>query len=76
MTPTGGSHGYAALAIAASLREYERRTKRGFAFADNVGFVVNLQNRRSFSPAAAFWIRPVTSKFIEGAPVFAAEVRS
>lgn len=76
MTPTSGSHGYAALAIAASLREYQRRTKRGFAFADNVGFVVNLPNRRSFSPDAAFWIGTLSAKFAEGAPVFAAEVRS
>ena len=43
----------------------------------NVGFVVRLPNRRSFSPDAAFTTEaPLTGKFIEGAPVFAAEVRS
>jgi Uma2 family endonuclease len=77
MTPTGGLHGYAAVAIAFSLHEYGRRTKRGYALADNVGFIVNLPNRRSFSPDAAFWTGgPLTTKFIEGAPLFAAEVRS
>lgn len=77
MTPTGGLHGYAVTEIAASLREYGRRTKRGYAFADNVGFIVNLPNRRSFSPDAAFWTGgPLTGKFLEGAPVFAVEVRS
>ena len=77
MTPTGGLHGYAVLEIAASLREYGRQTRRGYALADNVGFIVNLPNRRSFSPDAAFWTGgPLTGTFIEGAPVFAAEVRS
>jgi len=44
---------------------------------DNVGFIVNLPNRRSFSPDAAFYIgKPTGGKFLDGAPVFAAEVRS
>ena len=77
MTPTGGLHGYAVIEIAASLREHGRRTKHGFALADNVGFIVNLPNRRSFSPDVAFWTGGrLTGKFIEGAPIFAAEVRS
>ena len=77
MTPAGGPHGYAVLEVAASLREYERQTRRGYALADNVGFIVNLPNRRSFSPDVAFWTGgPLTGKFIEGAPVFAVEVRS
>ena len=77
MTPTGGLHGYTVVEITASLREYGRRTRRGYALADNVGFLVNLPNRRSFSPDVAFWTGgPLTSKFLEGAPVFAVEVRS
>lgn len=77
MTLTGGLHGYAVTEIAASLREYGRRTKRGYAFADNVGFIVILPNRRSFSPDAAFWTGgPLTGKFLEGAPIFAVEVKS
>ena len=77
MTPTGGLHGYAVVAITVSLHEYGRQTGRGYALADNVGFIVNLPNRRSFSPDVAFWTGgPLTGKFIEGAPVFAVEVRS
>jgi Uma2 family endonuclease len=77
MSPAGGAHGRAALEIVVSLREYERRTKRGYAVPDNVGFLVGLANRRSFSPDAAFYTGPpFGAKFIDGAPVFAVEVRS
>jgi Uma2 family endonuclease len=77
MTPTGGLHGYAVGQIVVSLCDYARRTKSGYAFGDNVGFVVNLPNRRSFSPDAAFWTGDrLTSKFLDGAPVFAVEIRS
>lgn len=44
---------------------------------DNVGFAVKLPDRDSFSPDAAFYIGKATGmKFLDGAPVFAAEVRS
>ena len=77
MSPTGDLPGSAALEIVVSLREYARRTKTGRAYGDNIGFVVNLPNRRSFSPDAAFYIGPRTGgKFLEGAPIFAVEVRS
>ena len=77
MSAAGGLHGYAAGVIFASLLDYARGTDRGFALPDNVGFIVNLPHRRSFSPDAAFWTGgPLTAKFPEGAPVFAVEVRS
>ena len=77
MAPTGGMPGRAAMAITMSLREHEKRTCRGYALGDNVGFLVDLPNRRSFSPDAAFWTGPPPSmKFFDGAPVFAAEIRS
>ena len=77
ISAAGGAHGYAAIAISASLFEYGRRTRSGYAMPDNVGFIVDLPNRRSFSPDAAFWIgAPPTPKFFDGAPAFAAEVRS
>jgi len=42
-----------------------------------VGFVVNLPNRRSFCPDAAFFVGESSGpKFLEGAPIFAVEVRS
>ena len=77
MSPTGFMPGRASGEIYASLRDCERRTKSGYALPDNVGFIVNLPNRRSFSPDAAFYIgQPTGGKFLNGAPVFAAEVRS
>jgi Uma2 family endonuclease len=77
MSPTGFLHGRVAGAIYRSLIGYEKATGTGFAIPDNVGFVVNLPHRRSFSPDAAFYVgRPIDAKFLEGAPRFAAEVRS
>lgn len=76
MSPTGGTPSMAAREIAFSLRDYERRTKSGYAVTDNAAFVVNLPHRKSFSPDAAFYVGEITMKFFEGAPVFAAEVRS
>ena len=76
MSPTGGTPNYAALEIALSLRQYAKRTKSGHAVGDNAAFVVNLPNRKSFSPDAAFYVGEITMKFFEGAPVFAVEVRS
>ena len=77
MSPTGGIPGEAGGGVFASLRSYARRTGIGRAVPDNVAFIVNLPNRRSFSPDAAFWTGAApTMKFYEGAPVFAVEVRS
>lgn len=76
MSPTGGRPHLAARQITVSLCEYEKRTKRGFAIGDNTAFVVNLPDRKSFSPDAGFYVGDVTMKFFEGAPVFAVEVRS
>jgi len=77
MSPTGGVPGRAAGKIFISLHEYERRVGGGYAFPDNVGFIVDLPNRRSFSPDAAFYKGELRGGlFLEGAPVFAVEVRS
>jgi Uma2 family endonuclease len=77
MAPAGFRHGRVAFAVASSLREYERTAGRGFALPDNVGFIVNLPNRRSFCPDAAYFVgEPSGPKFLEGAPIFAVEVRS
>ncbi len=51
--PTGVDPGYAGDEIFASLHEYARHTKAGRAVGDNKGFIVNLPNRKSFSPDAA-----------------------
>ncbi len=77
MSPTGFLPNYAASEIYVSLREYARRTKAGYAIGDNAGFIVNLPHRQSFSLDAAFYTGlPTGMKFLNGAPVFAVEVRS
>ena len=76
MPLTGGLPHLAAFAISKSLATYEKDINQGYAIADSAAFIVNLPNRRSFSPDAAFFIGEITMKFFQGAPVFAAEVRS
>ena len=77
MSPTGGLPSSAGGAIYASLLRHQREMGGGRAYPDGAGFVVDLPNRRSFSPDAAYHPEPkATMKFVEGAPVFAAEVRS
>src|SRR6266545_2242474 len=75
MSASGGLHGYAAGRIFARLSAHEDRTKSGHALPDNVGFVVDLPHRRSFSPDAAYALQPISEGFVDGAPVFAVEVR-
>jgi len=77
MPPTGGLSGRAGGKIYRSLDDYERNTKSGYAFPDNVGFAVDLPHRKSFSPDSAFYTGELKGgDFLEGAPVFAVEVRS
>jgi len=58
------------------LRAYESQAE-GFAIPDKVAFLVDLPNRKSFCPDAAFHAGPSTGmKFLDRAPDFAAEVRS
>ncbi len=76
MSPTGGFPNYAAGQIYARLNEYARHTGRGYALTDNAAFVVNLPDRKSFSPDAAYHLGTLSMKFIQGAPAFAVEVRS
>lgn len=77
MSPTGALPSRASGAIYASLRVHERTCGGGLAYPDNAAFIVDLPHRGSFSPDAAFHrgTEP-TMKFVEGAPVFAVEVRS
>ncbi len=78
MPPEGGVHGRAAGRIYRSLDDYERSVGGGYAIPDNVGFLVDLPHRQSFSPDAAFWVGdlPSDGRFLQGAPLFAVEVRS
>lgn len=78
MSPTGYLPGRASGEIYISLREHERTNPgQGHAVPDNVGFLVDLPSRESFSPDAAFHTGKTSGmQFIDGAPAFAAEVRS
>jgi len=77
MSPTGDLPSRASGAIYVSLRLYERHAGQGRAYPDNTGFKVNLPQRTSFSPDVAFYVgQSAGMKFLEGAPIFAVEVRS
>ncbi len=75
---TGRFPGRVAAKILLSLMIYEE-SNEGFAFGDNVGFLCDLPNRRSFSPDAAFYIGEGEENdrgFLPEPPIFAVEVRS
>src|SRR5438045_2363817 len=64
-------------AIFVHLREFEQSTRHGYAFLGNLAYLVNLPNRGSFSPDAGYYVGQLNGcKFLDGAPIFAAEVRS
>ena len=63
--------------IVISLSINEEQRGGGYAFGDNVGFAVNLPDRDSFSPDAAWYVGNIDSMdFAQGAPAFAVEIRS
>ncbi len=73
----GGLAGYATGRVSSALAEYEKLTKSGRAFASKQAYVVDLPHRQSFSPDASYHsIRKLSAKFVDGAPIFAVEVRS
>jgi Uma2 family endonuclease len=75
--PAGGMPGRASGSVSLSLHRYELERGGGYAFGDNVGFIVDLPNRDSFSPDAAWYTGELEGlKFANGAPAFAVEVRS
>lgn len=67
----------AAGAIYVRLRRAESSGAPGRAYIGSAVFLVDLPGRQSFSPDVAFHLRPgFGGKFLDGAPVFAVEVRS
>ena len=75
--PTGFGPNRGAGRIFISLSEHEGAEGGGVAVTDNCAFLVDLPHRQCFSPDAAWFTGPTTGmKFLEGAPDFAAEVRS
>ncbi len=74
---TGDEPSSAAFNIAFSLKQYQQKIGFGRTYTDNVGFLVDLPNRKSFSPDASFFVGERRGmKFLQGAPIFAVEVRS
>jgi Uma2 family endonuclease len=67
MSPTGALSGRASAQLYLSLRQFESRAGAGFAIPDNVGILVDLPHRRSFSPDAAFHRGPLGGSFLQGA---------
>jgi Uma2 family endonuclease len=76
LMPTGDDPNFTAGEIFASLREYAREHPQGRARTDGVAYVVDLPNRKSFSPDASFSNTRSGVRFVSGAPLFAVEVRS
>lgn len=80
LMPTGHRLGQVAGRIFRRLADFADAAG-GFAYGDNVGFVVPelSTGRESFSPDAAYFTGPPprdAMRFVEGAPDFAVEVRS
>jgi Uma2 family endonuclease len=77
MPPTGCAPGFAATQVVVSLTLHCRQNQYGVALSDGVGFRVQLPGRESFSPDASLYVgKPSGMKFLDGAPIFALEVRS
>jgi Uma2 family endonuclease len=77
MSPAGGRHSRVSGLIFASLLAYERKYGQGHALPSNAAYLVNLPNRGSFSPDGSFTAgQKLDENFIDGAPIFAVEVRS
>jgi Uma2 family endonuclease len=79
--PSGDHPSEITFELAISLRDHCRRTGRGTARGDGLGYAVPelSSGRQSFEPDASYYDgdRPrKRSRFIDGAPTFAAEVRS
>ena len=79
--PSGDLPSSAAFEIAVSLRNHAKATGHGRAYADGIGYAVPElpSGRESFSPDASLYDGPLPvnrMRFIDGAPRFAAEVRS
>lgn len=75
MSPTSDDHNTAALNIGTSLKLYQRARGGGRPYTDNGSFIFS--PKRTVSPDAAWYVGPRSgSKYLTGAPLFAAEIRS
>lgn len=77
---TGDRPNEVAINILVNLRAHAKKTKRGKVRSDGLGYIVPelAPRRESFSPDVSYHMHKVRKpmRFVEGAPDFAAEVRS
>jgi Uma2 family endonuclease len=78
---TGDMPNQIAANIFVSLREYAKKSGKGVAYTDNMGFAISElpSGRESFSPDASYYLGPRPKnrmRFISGPPTLAVEVRS
>lgn len=81
LMPTGELPGDVGGGIYASLRQHVKKTRRGKAYPDGVGYYVSelSSGRESFCPDTSYYegpLPPNRMRFIQGAPKLAVEVRS
>ncbi len=79
ISPTQWGPNIAGGRIFSSLDAYAEKEQNGYAFTDNMAFVVTVPTQRSFSPDAAYFLgepEEGPDEFIRAAPTFAVEVRS
>ncbi|MEX2173144.1 MAG: Uma2 family endonuclease [Pirellulaceae bacterium] len=80
--PSGHAPVRAAFKIAMSLELWSQQAGQGFAYTDGIGYAIRprlASGRESFSPDASYSLQPVPRqrmRFVDGAPIFAVEVRS
>jgi Uma2 family endonuclease len=73
MSPIGAKPDRAAVKIVVSLSDYEERIGGGYAFSDNVGFLMDLPNCESVNPDAARYVGVFSADeldFLQGALIF------
>jgi hypothetical protein len=78
---TGRRPNVVASRIVSGLDDFAEAIGEGEAYTDNIGYVVPVlsSGRESFSPDASYFLGPFSEnemRLLDGAPVFAAEVRS
>lgn len=77
MSPTGAWPSMVSKLIVLSLERWTQRKRNQHVVPDNCTFRVDLPNRQSFSPDAAYFIGPSPKmEPFPGPPLFAVEVRS
>jgi Uma2 family endonuclease len=78
MPPTGFEPNLVAGEIFVAVRAHTQTTGDGYAMPSVIAYIVNLPHRRSFSPDASIARAAPENRMrvVDGAPIFAAEVRS